>query len=50
MNLLSLPEYVIKRRRPHGSEIWEKAKRQRILSGLPIEEEMQKEKSQGIHD
>ena len=41
MDLLSLPEQEGKTSWP---QIWEKARRQRILSGSPIEEEMQKEK------
>ena len=40
MDLLSVPEYVIKKERPHGHRYGKKARRQRILSGQPIEEEM----------
>ena len=50
MDLLSVPEYVIKRGRPHGHRYGKKARRQRILSGSSVEEEMRKEKFQGIHD
>ena len=50
MDLLSLPEYVIKKGRPHGHRYGKKARRQRMLSGQPLKEEMQKEKVQGIYD
>ena len=33
MDILSLPEYVIKKGRPHGHKYGKKARRQRILSG-----------------
>ena len=33
MDFLSLPEYVIKKGRPHGHRYGKKARRQRILSG-----------------
>ena len=33
MDLLSVPEYVIKKGRPHGHRYGEKARRQKILSG-----------------
>ena len=46
----SLPEYVIKKGRPHGHRYGKKARRQRMLSGQPLKEEMQKEKVQGIYD
>ena len=44
MDLLSVPEYVIKKGRPHGHRCGKKPGGQRILSGKPIEEEMHKEK------
>ena len=43
MDLLSLPEYVIKKGRPHGHRCG-KNQETKILSGSPIEEGMQKEK------
>ena len=43
MDLLSVPEYVIKKGRPHGHRYGKKAGRQIILYGQPIEQEIQKE-------
>ena len=33
LDLLSIPEYVIKKGRPHGHRLWETSRKQRILSG-----------------
>ena len=44
MDPLSVPKYVIKKGRARG-HIWENARRQRISSGSPIKEEMQKRDS-----
>ena len=50
MDFLSIPEYVIKKGRPHGHRYGKKAGKQGIPYGSPVEEEMQEKYFQGIHD
>ena len=50
MDLLSLPEYVSKKGRPHGYRYGKKPGDKEYYLANPIEEEMQKKKLQGIHD
>ena len=43
MDLLSIPDYVIKKGRPHGHRYGKKPEKQGILYGQPVEEEVQEE-------
>ena len=43
MDLLSIPEYVIKKGKTSRPQVWETSRRQRISSGPYFEKEMQKE-------
>ena len=43
MDLLSIPEYVIKKGRPHGHRYGKKPGGQGILYGQPVEDEVQEE-------
>ena len=50
IELLSIPDYYIKKGRPHKHPLREEARRQRILHRPSAQEEVQKKYFQGIHD
>ena len=50
LDLLSIPEYVIKKVKTSWPQMWEKARRQRILSGHNLKKRCINLKFTGIHD
>ena len=51
LDLLSIPEYVIKKGRPHGHRYGKAPEKKEILSGPQLEKEMHEKRGfTGIHD